>query len=115
MVLAKGGRVVYAGAREQVESIFNLQNLQIPEHFNHADWLLDQVSVDHRLAFEEASRSKVDGLVTFWKSYERKFYDDLEQRNQSSGVLQTPQTTEDRLTPMWIAIPIILDRAFRNM
>lgn len=104
--------MVYAGPRHQVEPVFNLQKLRIPEHFNHADWLLDQVSVDHRIQFEQVSRDKVDRLVAFWKSYERKSQVDTE---RSSKAGEEQQVKESRLTPMWIAGPVVLERSFRNM
>ena len=120
IVLVKGGRMVYTGHRDNVEPAFQLQGHTIPELFNPADFLLDVVSVDNRPQFEKESRARVNKLVKFWNNYERKRIDasDEEREESPQGMsLVPPQQgeVESRITPIWIAGPVVLERMIRNM
>lgn len=116
IVLAKGGRTVYAGLRKQVESTFASQGYTIPAYFNPADFLLDVVSIDSRPLYEGQSRERVGKLVSYWKSEEEK-RGHVEGGNtmDENGHPEPVIVQEDRLTPMWIAVPVLLERTLRNM
>ena len=117
IVLAKGGRTVYSGPRKQVEGTFTAQSYTIPAYFNPADFLLDIVSVDNRPEFEPASRERVNRLIDYWKLEEAKL--ELAGRMQDENTAESSHPTrlikESRLTPMWIAAPVLLERTLRNM
>lgn len=116
VVLAKGGKMIYAGPRKQVEPIFSTQGFTIPEYFNPADFLLDVVSIDHRPEYEKATRERVNRIVKYWAGFEKK-----QETSVSTGKQEPPAEPvqpirkENRLTPMWIAGPIVLERALKNM
>ncbi|CAG7851806.1 ABC transporter G family member 6 Short=ABC transporter ABCG.6; Short=AtABCG6; AltName: Full=White-brown complex homolog protein 6; Short=AtWBC6 [Serendipita indica DSM 11827] len=117
VVLAKGGRTVYAGPRKQVEGTFTAQGYTIPAYFNPADFLLDIISVDNRPEFESVSRDRVNRLVEYWVSEEEKMKLAGRIEGDDSADTSRPMrlAKESRLTPMWIAGPVLLERAFRNM
>jgi len=106
--------MAYSGPRHGVESAFRAQGFDFSEFFNPADFLLDIVSVDHRPEFEAATRERVNGIVAYWAQRERSSL------NKRKAVPQPVENTdpvrkESRLTPMWIALPIILERSIRNL
>ncbi|KAG8836185.1 hypothetical protein FRC17_009528 [Serendipita sp. 399] len=115
VVLAKGGHMVYAGPRKQVESTFQVQGFSIPEHFNPADFLLDIISIDHRPEYETESRARVDRIVQYWSDVPKasKKGNEDQEPNVEANVPHVQQ--ESRLTPMWIAAPTLLERTLRNM
>jgi ABC-type multidrug transport system ATPase subunit len=119
IVLAKGGRMVYTGPRDTVESTFQLQGHTIPEHFNPADFLLDVVSVDNRPQFEGISEDRVNALVEFWSNYEQKTIcasgEEKEESPQEMSLVPQQGEVESRITPIWIAGPVVLERMIRNM
>ena len=119
VVLVKGGRVVYAGPRDTVESTFRLQGHVIPENFNPADFLLDVVSVDNRPEFEKESTARVNKLFEFWSNYEQKRVhasgEEREEPPQEMSLVPQQDAAESRITPIWIAGPVVLERMIRNM
>lgn len=118
VVLAKGGKMVYAGPRTQVEATFNMQGFTIPEHFNPADFLLDVISIDHRPEYEKVTRERVSRIIDYWSKLERKreaSIDKGKEAHASIPEVQNPDQKDGRLTPMWIAAPIVLERALKNM
>jgi len=115
-VLAKGGKLVFAGPRERVEPTFNAQGFTIPEYFNPADFLLDVVSIDHRPEEEKVTKKRVNRIVEYWARYEKKEQAIASPSEKRPSVeLAQPVQKESRLTPMWIAAPIVLERTFKNM
>lgn len=106
--------MAYSGPRENVEPNFNAQGFMIPEFFNPADFLLDIISIDHRPDFEKATRDRVAGIVAYWAEQEKKV---LSEKGAPPETIETNQSVhkDSRLTPMWIALPTILERSFRNM
>lgn len=120
VVLVKCGRMVYAGPRDTVESTFRLQGHAIPEIFNPADFLLDVVSVDNRPDFEKESTARVNKLVEFWSNYEKKRVHasggETEYPPQEVSLIPPQQDAADsRITPIWVAGPVVLERMIRNM
>jgi hypothetical protein len=102
--------MVYSGPRKQVEGVFNAQGFSIPEFFNPADFLLDVISIDHRPEHEKETRERVDRLVAYWAQSEKQKVGESTPSEPAPLIRK-----ESRLTPMWIAAPILLERAFRNM
>ncbi|KAG8839536.1 hypothetical protein FRC18_010315 [Serendipita sp. 400] len=119
VVLAKGGRMVYAGSRKRVESTFQSQGYTIPEYFNPADFLLDVISIDHRPEYEKESRARVDQIVKYWSDIEEEASRrEPKPDKQETPVEPTPslhRRQESRLTPMWVAAPTLLERTLKNM
>jgi len=119
VVLVKGGQMVYTGPLDTVEPTFQLQGHAIPENFNPADFLLDVVSVDNRPQFEKETRARVNRLVEFWNIYKRKrVHASGEEREEPpQEMVSVPQQgeVENRMTPMWVSGPVVLERMIKNM
>jgi ABC-2 type transporter len=113
VVLAKGGRMAYSGPRHGVESNLSAQGFNIPEYFNPADFLLDVISIDHRPEYESATRLRVDGIVAHWAKQEKA--SNKKEPRPSPDETRYSSRNESRLTPMWIALPTLLERSLRNM
>ena len=119
VVLVKGGRMAYTGPRNAVGPTFRLQGHIMPDNFNPADFLLDVVSVDSRPQFEKESTARVKELVAFWSNYElKRVYSSSEEKEDflEGMPLVPPQgEVENRITPIWIAGPVVLERMIKNM
>ena len=106
--------MAYSGPRHDVGSTFSAQGFDIPEFFNPADFLLDIISIDYRPECEKATRERVDGIVTYWAEREKSSLNEKETRpllvENSDSVHE-----ESRITPMWIALPTVLERSIRNL
>jgi len=114
LILAKGGHAVFSGKREQAVRIMESQGYPLPSiWFNPADHLLDLVSVDQRPGKTTESRERVHGLVAFWNTHREK--EDRVEGRQKSEVVSPPLDHESRLTPMYIAFPVVWERMFRNL
>ncbi|KAJ7785733.1 P-loop containing nucleoside triphosphate hydrolase protein [Mycena metata] len=114
LILAKGGRAVFSGKREQAVRIMESQGYPLPSlWFNPADHLLDLVTVDQRPGKTAESRARVDGLIAFWNTYREKV--NKVEGHQKSEEPSPPIARESRFTPMYIAFPVVWDRMFRNL
>ncbi|KAJ7226045.1 P-loop containing nucleoside triphosphate hydrolase protein, partial [Mycena pura] len=114
LILAKGGNTVFSGKREQAVHIMESQGYPLPSiWFNPADHLLDLVTVDQRPGKTALSRARVDGLVEFWTTYREKV--DKVEGHRKSELSAPPITHENRLTPIYIAFPVVWERMFRNL
>lgn len=118
VLLVKGGRVAYAGPRDEVGETFALAGYPVPPLYNPADWLLDVASVDLRGTRERETRERVDKLVEFWAGLQKKKDVDgvekgVDRIGAGGGVVVDAQ--EERITPMWIALPLIVERMTRNL
>ncbi|KAJ6626947.1 P-loop containing nucleoside triphosphate hydrolase protein [Mycena sp. CBHHK59/15] len=114
LILAKGGHAVFSGKREQAVHIMESQGYPLPSiWFNPADHLLDLVSVDQRPGKTADSRERVDGLIAFWNTHREKV--DVVEGRHKSETTSAPVAHESRLTPMYIAFPVVWERMFRNL
>ncbi|CAE7148911.1 unnamed protein product [Rhizoctonia solani] len=113
VLLVKGGQVAYAGPRSSVGPTLASAGYPIPPLYNPADWLLDLASVDLRGDREIVTRERVKKLVEFWEGT----------RQEKGGVESTEKeedlgqvgSQEDRFTPMWVALPLIVERMTKNL
>ncbi|CAE6514119.1 unnamed protein product [Rhizoctonia solani] len=112
VLLVKGGQIAYAGPRTEVGSTFASAGHPIPPLYNPADWLLDLASVDLRGDQETATRQRVAKLVEFWAGAHRE---KQEQWKEKEEYLVQAGVQEDRFTPMWIALPLIVERMTKNL
>ncbi|ELU45266.1 ABC transporter protein [Rhizoctonia solani AG-1 IA] len=113
ILLVKGGEVAYAGPRSEVGPTLTSAGHPIPPLYNPADWLLDLASVDLRRDREEATRERVAKLVKRWANTHREMKElDLKDREEDLVQVGGP---EERFTPMWIALPLIVDRMTKNL
>ncbi|KAF8688664.1 P-loop containing nucleoside triphosphate hydrolase protein, partial [Rhizoctonia solani] len=113
ILLVKGGEVAYAGPRSEVGPTLTSAGHPIPPLYNPADWLLDLASVDLRRDREEATRERVAKLVKHWANTHREMKElDLKDREEDFVQVGGP---EERFTPMWIALPLIVDRMTKNL
>ena len=118
VLLVKGGRVAYAGPRDQVGETFALAGYPVPPLYNPADWLLDVASVDLRGTREHETRERVDKLVDFWAGLRgKKDIDEVEMGTERVRAAEGGSLgmQEERITPMWIALPLIVERMTRNL
>ncbi|KAJ7171842.1 P-loop containing nucleoside triphosphate hydrolase protein [Mycena crocata] len=114
LILAKGGHAVFSGKREEAVRIMESQGFPLPSvWFNPADHLLDLVSVDQRPGKTAESRERVNGLIGFWNTHREKV--DRVEGHHKSEVVSPPIVHESRLTPMYIAFPVVWERMFRNL
>ena len=112
LLLAKGGQVAYSGRGSDILGHFASLGHTCPSTMNPADFVLDMVSINLREEKDEAvSREKVEKLI-------RQF-----SATQQSGKSGTPNETEAKglglvgieerdLTPMYIAMPILIKRGW---
>ncbi|KDQ16857.1 hypothetical protein BOTBODRAFT_30755 [Botryobasidium botryosum FD-172 SS1] len=117
LVLARGGRVVYSGPRDQVESILQSIGYPVPPHYNPADWLLDLVSVDPRGQKKEQSEERVRRMIDYWSAVEKETgtaLDSSSVKSESVGSIEQ-DAAHSRMTPAYIAIPIVVERMVRNL
>ncbi|KAG9121915.1 hypothetical protein FRC07_001937, partial [Ceratobasidium sp. 392] len=114
VLLVKGGQVVYAGPRNEVEGTFALAGYPIPPLYNPADWLLDVASVDLRGTREPETKARVAKLVDFWANLQRKTDAiDIEKPENNEDMIEIG--ADNKFTPMWIALPLIVERMTRNL
>ncbi|KAJ7071333.1 P-loop containing nucleoside triphosphate hydrolase protein [Mycena amicta] len=116
LILAKGGNAVFSGKREEAVRIMETQGYPLPSiWFNPADHLLDLVTVDQRTGKADESRDRVNGLVTFWKTYREKVDNGEAHKLEGSVDKETVLVHEGRFTPIYIAFPVVWERMFRNL
>ncbi|KAJ3519459.1 hypothetical protein NM688_g9298 [Phlebia brevispora] len=116
MILAKQGTVVYNGPREDLLPHFALAGYVCPPLYNPSDYCMDLVSVDVRGPKSlERTTARIRVLVDTWKNHQEKM-DVIAAGDRPSDVKQEALELEERPehTPIWIALPVILDRTLRN-
>ncbi|CAE6438340.1 unnamed protein product [Rhizoctonia solani] len=113
VLLVKGGLVAYAGPRTEVGPTLASAGYPIPPLYNPADWLLDLASVDLRGDREAVTRERVANLVEFWAGTHHE-KQEVELREKGVEMMQIGGQ-EDRFTPMWIALPLIVERMTKNL
>jgi ABC-type multidrug transport system ATPase subunit len=115
VLLVKGGRVAYAGPRNEVGGTFSLAGYPVPPLYNPADWLLDVASVDLRGTREAETKARVARLVEFWANLQHK-NDSIETEKTDVALRNTAEIgAHEKFTPMWIALPLIVERMTRNL
>ncbi|KAG8761944.1 hypothetical protein FRC11_012005 [Ceratobasidium sp. 423] len=113
VLLVKGGQVAYAGPRTEVAPTLASAGHPIPPLYNPADWLLDLASVDLRGDRETVTRERVAKLVEFWVGIHREKPEG--EFKEKGAELVREESQESRLTPMWIALPLIVERMTKNL
>ncbi|KAG9101294.1 hypothetical protein FRC06_003213 [Ceratobasidium sp. 370] len=115
ILLVKGGHVAYAGPRNEVEGTFALAGYPVPPLYNPADWLLDVASVDLRGTREAETKARATKLVEFWANLQHKnnTVNTEESKREIGNVMEIE--VQDEFTPMWIALPLIVERMTRNL
>ncbi|CAE6467875.1 unnamed protein product [Rhizoctonia solani] len=113
VLLVKGGQVAYAGPRSSVGPTLASAGYPIPPLYNPADWLLDLASVDMRGDRETVTRGRVTKLVGFWAGVHRE-KQEVKSKEKEEDLLQVG-AQENRFTPMWIALPLIVERMTKNL
>ncbi|EKM57215.1 uncharacterized protein PHACADRAFT_92002, partial [Phanerochaete carnosa HHB-10118-sp] len=119
VVLAKQGNVVYQGPREQLLPHFALAGYVCPPSYNPSDYCMDLISIDVRgQARQEQTSACVKFLIESWKTRQDKMLEYIASKSVAAkeAVADTPVELEDRpeYTPIWIALPVVLDRTFCN-
>ncbi|KAG9091361.1 hypothetical protein FS749_016600 [Ceratobasidium sp. UAMH 11750] len=115
VLLVKGGQVVFAGPRNEVEGTFTLAGYPIPPLYNPADWLLDVASVDSRGTREAETRARITKLVEFWTNLQYKSGDVDTEKPKSRTGNATVISAQEKLASMCIALPLIVERMTRDL
>lgn len=103
---------MYQGPREQLLPYFELAGHVCPPLFNPSDFCIDLISVDVRgQTRQEKTTARVHALIAFWKSHRQVLTNESPANNGGEDAI-----LEDRpeRTPMYIALPVVLGRTFRN-
>ncbi|KAG8742395.1 hypothetical protein FRC10_001577 [Ceratobasidium sp. 414] len=115
VLLVKGGQVAYAGPRSEVDGTFALAGYPVPPLYNPADWLLDIASVDLRGTREAETKARATKLVEFWANLQHKndTVDTNKPKRKTGNTMEI--AAQEKFTPMWIALPLIVERMTRNL
>ena len=110
LLLAKGGQVAYSGKGSDMLRHFASLGYPCPSTTNPADFALDIVSIDLREEKNEAvSREKVEGLIRQFAAAQQS--EKLATRNEPRAEELGLVGLEGKdLTPMYIAMPILIRR-----
>ena len=112
LLLAKGGQVAYSGRGSNMLGHFALLGHTCPSTTNPADFALDVVSVNPReRGNEAASREKVEKLIRQFAAIQ-KFRNLAIQKEAEAEGLGLAGIEERDLTPMYIAMPILIRRGW---
>ncbi|CUA67200.1 hypothetical protein RSOLAG22IIIB_07262 [Rhizoctonia solani] len=114
ILLVKGGRVAYAGPRIEVGPTLASAGYPVPPLYNPADWLLDLASVDLRGDRESTTRERVTKLVRLWAESHRE-KQGVESKEEKEEDMREIGGQEEKFTPMWIALPLIVERMTKNL
>ncbi|KAI0086907.1 P-loop containing nucleoside triphosphate hydrolase protein [Irpex rosettiformis] len=117
-ILAKQGNVVFHGPREQLLPHFAMAGYVCPPLYNPSDFCMDLISVDMRSPKRlETSTARVQNLVEHWRNRHEKLaeyvYTPKEEGTREPAWTGDIDERAER-TPMWIALPVVLDRMMRN-
>ena len=78
---------------------------------------MDLISVDVRnQTRQERTSARVKSLIEFWKTRQDKMIEYVASKPPTEKQLNAELILEDRQerTPIWIALPVVLDRTLRN-
>lgn len=113
ILLAKGGRTAYSGPKDGIPKTCAEVGYPIPDDYNPADWILDLVSVDTRGAQEDFTRKRVNLVLEFWERREKVL---AEEHKPDPEKTNTDEVVEVQgSSPIYIALPVIIDRMIRNL
>ena len=111
LLLARGGSPVYAGKATEMLPHFDALGYPCPTSTNPADFALDLITIDlQRSDREEATRSKVRGLINSWSSEDFSAIlepSEISTPAQLGALVRKPST-------FLTAYPILVQRAFIN-
>lgn len=108
------GNVVFQGPRNELLPHLALAGYICPPLYNPSDYCMDLISVDvRRQSKQRETSARIDSLVHHWQNCARKLADVTAEKD---GVSKDPVPLEERQeqTPIWIALPVVLDRSLRN-
>ena len=112
LLLAKGGRVAYSGRGSDMLGHFASLGHACPSTTNPADFVLDIVSINLREEKEEAvSREKVEDLIRQFSAIQESGRFGIQDETRA-GRLGLVGLQERDLTPMHIAMPILIKRCW---
>lgn len=110
LLLARGGFPVYAGKGDVMLSHFSRLGFQCIETMNPADFALDLITVNLQKAEKETTtQDKVKFLVSDWEKAGATVH--------VTSQIATPAelgSLRRRMTPFWIAFPLLIRRSFIN-
>jgi hypothetical protein len=111
-LLARGGLVAFSGKRQEAVPYFTHIGYPMPsEYFNPADHLLDLVSVDPRRTWHDASKARVDRILSAWQSAVAE----VEIEEESNAVPPIALKKGEGTTSMFVALPVVLGRHWTNL
>ena len=105
--------MIYHGPREHLLPYFARAGYTCPPLYNPADFFMDLIAADVRSeTMHGKSMSRVEDLVRDWKNrkvLETTDQDDSTERHEALSLGPAPA-----YTPLYIAVPVILERTLRN-
>jgi hypothetical protein len=76
---------------------------------------MDLISVDVRgLNRQQQTTARIDDLARHWKSHENKLAEVQEHRDSGGDEVIAAMEARQDHTPIYIALPVVLDRSLRN-
>ena len=112
LLLAKGGQIAYSGRGSDILGHFASLGHTCPSTMNPADFVLDMVSVNLREEKDEAvSREKVEKLIRQFSATQQSGKFGIPNETEAEG-LGLVGIEERDLTPMYIAVPILIKRGW---
>ncbi|KAL5627865.1 hypothetical protein BROUX41_002613 [Berkeleyomyces rouxiae] len=119
MLLARGGRSVYAGPASDMLAYFGSRSFPCPAYSNPADFALDLITVDLQQAAREAqSRARVDALIADWADRAASDKGTEPRRSFAGKALATPAELGAMVraaAPFRVAAPLLMRRAAINL
>lgn len=112
LLLARGGSPVYGGAGKGMLPYFDNLGFTCPVTTNPADFALDLITVDLQQVFkEEASRDRVNSLVTSWAA------SDISSALSSTTIATPAQlgALKRSIAPFTKSYPILVQRSVINL
>jgi len=130
IILVKQGNVVFSGPREQMIPHFASLGHVCPPLYNPSDYVMDIVSVDVRGRRQlSTTTARIDTLIQAWRQRVKKAVEAFGETPAPADGLELVSEKEEKhptrhgieageggeTTPFYIAVPILLERSWRNM
>lgn len=116
-LLYQHGNVVYHGSREDLLGHFARAGFVCPPLYNPSDYCMDLISFDVRgERTQKASSARIKTLIQHWKIHEtmlsKPSFESSEIREHRH--ISSPPEDRPECTPIHVALPVVLNRTFRN-
>ncbi|KAH8921816.1 P-loop containing nucleoside triphosphate hydrolase protein [Atractiella rhizophila] len=112
LLLAKGGKTVFWGPKDEALPTFASIGLECPKDYNPADFLIDAISINKRTKEDEHRSSKrLSQMLDVW-SQQISFASKTSERQPANDAVIAHDT---KSAPMRYALPTVISRSWKNM